>query len=458
MPPPNTTKARTYRFSIGAFSVLLFICTNFLMETPLVILADPLTYLTNKWPFVLFTILISLVADFLLTRITRVAQFADSFDCSMNDIREILHLTPQHILSGGPGTGGSLADAFHALVQAFPEKRGMIFAFVVHSFNTIRKRGFVVFKENVLEYVEYLKAGIEVTSATAFASCCVRPFWFLVDPDRTVGGMIRSVGYAHRGGHLRLFRDGDHIPRRVRLVSLCDREIGYIIADVMTAVVVPTGAAQALAKPYDDLPEISWFVHAACNAPGDVRLYWSRQPFPRDQDDPLGDRMIFDGQLSLGFVFTDEAEGEGHTTLSWGNSDEERDVLKRSRDYLKRVFDAADGRPIDAFWRQTFPSFKSLLTDEGLDKAVKVVNETIAGLPGNVKVAMGVSQLVDQKVSGRRLSDVYDSIMAAINSGALIYNGTVTITLLGAEGAKRPRVCPWIVNSERLGIGTDYGL
>jgi len=286
------------------------------------------------------------------------------------------------------------------------------------------------------KYIEYLVRGIHTAQDSVFATCLVRPFWFIPDDNETVNGQLIG-NYERRGRHLHAFRSATGAVRRVRLAILEVREIDLLIADAFLSVDCG-GQKESFGG---DLPEIHWF---STDPNGDgVCLLWAA---PEGDATTLRDMMVFDSKLVLAFAFK----------ISWDAIDP--GTANLTRNYVNAVFSDASEEVSFGSGKskaRTYRSFKALLgrlnADGGqttqITRVVKKLSEDVVSAiwPGVAKDCVDTSSLLT----------AYTDLVTAIEEGRVSYRDKVCVRVPrdGAQTATDSFMVSWRVNANRLRNG-----
>jgi len=405
-------------------------------------------YIEFRWLVLLFYALLSLAASLFCYVLTRLAFFTHHFGDLIDErLYRVLHLYPHQLLADRlQANGHSVSEVLRDLIENYKAKRVMALEFAIESFRDLPKHGLIVFEGEVERYVEYIKKGITCSNAFIFASCRVRPFWFLLDAQ--LHPILRTylMGPKKRGEHLKVFRNARK-GTKIRLMTLSDDEIGIMLADALLECLSqnpPTPPRKA----YTDMPEVEWFANTACKHPSKVRLFWARHT-PRIDQLGLQDRMMFDGEVSLQFNFTDESAALGHTKLTWGEIIPQTlsEAVFRFVNDTKDMNEGAGLLTVGFLGEPAHVRFSDLLSamDGNHTRAFGYVINTWNELGDDLKQSLDI---ITQPTS---LRGTYDCLLTALNAGKVTYpDAGLTIRVLNNEGEPVDFSCDWKTNSKNI--------
>lgn len=372
------------------------------------------------------TFLSFFISALLEVNLKKIAGLEDRLQTSLY---RITHILPPKILAKEKDGEKSIEQAFEELVT-LKDKRALAFDFAIDSFQKILSKGFIIFEDNVNKYVDFLIKGIYSSKNYILATCVVRPFWFLVEPERNGSGHITKIGFEHRGSHLKIFRDEATKAKKIRIVILDQREIICILNDALKNLSI--ASTKIPLNPHvSDIPEIEWFVKDVNNHPDGIKLFWAIKPSNGLLKD-IGDRMIFDGEVSLQFNFINEATAIGHTILSW-KSIIDTNILDETNKFMNNINNFRKNTNYDCFRQLIFKSFFDLL------KFIETQNTF-----QKEQILNDVSKSLLNQFNSHNISEIYEKIVEQLNSGFFTFPDSINISFFDTESdAPIYRNCPW---------------
>ena len=345
----------------------------------------------------------------------------------------------------------SVDDLYRQLVE-LNELRGFAFSFLIEAMQRFIERGFVLVEGSTKRYVDFLKQGIENCNKMVLATCVVRPYWFVTNPEaRSVKGVVRRVGgWEVRGIHLVPFAEHKPRVRKMRLVILNEDQVMAMIRDLIANIIVPENGREHLEcwrkQMYWEVPEVMWFVEDVSRCPEAVEVYWMlRQSLSSLEDSAHGveDLMWFDRRAVLQFDFTDELLGKGELSLKW-----DKDVSVKSR--------------IFGFYEKLLtksPDSTTRYTSSDAWCSGQAIDVTVAEAEGNERQQLRVFRgflsmlselemnLDTQLVSAGSLVGIVNVLLSGLTEGELMYTTNVKVRFRG----DRPTVnVDWKANWDEL--------
>lgn len=221
-------------------------------------------------------------------------------------------------------------EAFEDLSFSDSQSRSVILDFLIHCLSRMGVSGFISHKTRVGVYVEYIAKSLQIHDANVFATCKVRPFWFVTNSMSVNGGKkiilepkIESDKEYGKGEHLKYFQGKGHKDSK-RLLVLSDEMLAEIF---LTAYIDKKRDFNVTItrNTINDIPEIDWFKQDV-NEQRNVKLYYVHEDYRDLRDDlqKLGDRVLIfklrNGRrlgISIEFEFVNLETGT--MVLSWGN-------------------------------------------------------------------------------------------------------------------------------------------
>lgn len=391
---------------------------------------------------IIFTIFITLLT-FLLVQI--LVGFIKSVFIQRNtlkeDLHKIMHSYPQKLLAKEREGEKSIEDAFRELVK-LKDKRGMAFDFAIDSFQKVLSTGFVIFEGDVSKYVSFLVNGIHLSKDYIFATCVVRPFWFLIDPIPDEAGKTVKIGFEKRATHLKHFRDEATKAKKVRIIVLDLIEIALILNDALRNLKIPN-SPKSLKTQLSDIPEIEWFTREANMTPNKIELFWAIKPASGLLEE-MGDIMIFDGDVALSFKFVNETEAYGHTILSWKSVISPL-ILKNITQFMRKIDKFKKEEQIKGFNQLIFKSFRALLGHIESYISIEYMEKYVfKDVPAIIKNTLNIT-------TTSTIIDIYKKIGEKLNKGEILFPARVDVTFLDEEGKPTiKRESKWKINWTKL--------
>lgn len=234
------------------------------------------------------------------------------------------------------GIKGDLKDSLQTLDAALERllfgdahSRSVILDFLIDCLSRMAENGFVARDATVGDYVKYISKSVVIPEARVFATCVVRPFWFVTDSMSISAGkqivlepkIDGDVKYG-KGEHLKHFQ-ADQNGRFRRLLVLSDE----LIAEMLLTACIDEGRNfddVIPRNPITGIPEIDWF-SIDVNQEKNVNLYYVYKNHENLKAilEALGDRVLVSSplsdtefNLSVQFEFTNLETGT--MVLSWG--------------------------------------------------------------------------------------------------------------------------------------------